>query len=244
MSKIIAITGAGTGLGRALARRLGDDGDQIVLLGRTFSKIESVAQELGGNGLAIACDIGKPDDVAAAFEKIKAMHGTLDVLINNAAMIDYSTLADASDEHILGTISTNLVGNLLCSRAALNLMGPGGHIINVTSESVEAPYPHHVVYQATKGGVECMSRHLQDEVEPRGIRVSVVRAGPMLDEDRTMQASPEAVQAFYQACLDRGMDLATLPVSRFGSVTWIFRSLIDMPADVHVDTVRFTSRRA
>lgn len=243
MTKIIAITGAGSGLGRALARKLGGDGDRIVLLGRTFSRIESVARELGGNGLAIACDIGKPDDVAAAFATIGKVHGRLDVLINNAAMIDYSTLAEASDEHILGTVGTNLVGNLLCSRAALNMMETGGHIINVTSESVEAPYPHHVVYQATKGGVECMSRHLQDEVKSQGIRISVVRAGPMLDEDRTMQASPEAVEAFYMACLDRGMDLGKLPVSQFNSVLWIFRNLIDMPADVHVDTVRFTSRK-
>lgn len=244
MSKVIAITGAGSGLGRALARKLGGDGDRIVLLGRTYSKIETVARELGNNGLAIACDIGKPEHVAAAFSRIAAAHGKLDVLINNAAMIDYSTLAEASDAHILGTVATNLVGNLLCSRAALNMMEAGGHIINVTSESVEAPYPLHVVYQATKGGVECMSRHLQDEVKPRGIRVSVVRAGPMLDEEYTMQASPEAAQAFYMACLDRGMDLATLPVSQFESVTWIFRNLIDMPADVHVDTVRFTSRQS
>ncbi len=243
MPKVIAITGAGSGLGRALARKLGGDGDRIVLLGRTFSKIDRVAKELGDNGLAIACDIGKPEDVAAAFTRIEEVHGGLDVLINNAAMIDYSTLATASDDHIIGTVNTNLVGNLLCSRAALCLMQAGGHIINVTSESVEAPYPHHVVYQATKGGVECMSRHLQDEVEEQGIRVSTVRAGPMLDEDRTMRANPEAVEAFYRACLERGMDLNTMPVSQFDSVLWIFRNLIDMPADLHVGTVRFTSRR-
>ena len=171
------------------------------------------------------------------------MHGTIDVLINNAAMIDYTTLGAASDEHIIGTVNTNLVGNLLCSRAAINVMGRGGHIINVTSESVDAPYPHHVVYQATKGGVECMSRHLQDELRPQGIRVSVVRAGPMLDEDRTMQASPEAVEAFFKASLERGIDLLSLPVSRFKSVVWVFRNLIDMPSDMHVDTVRFGSRQ-
>jgi len=243
MSKVIVITGAGSGLGRALARRFAGDGDKVVLLGRTFSKIEAVAYELGANALPIACDIGNPEDVTGAFAKVAEVHGRLDVLINNAAMIDYSTLADASDAHILGTVNTNLVGNLLCSRASLNLMERGGHIINVSSESVEAPYPHHIVYQATKGGVECMSRHLQDEVKPQGIRISVVRAGPMLDEDRTMQASPEAAQAFFMACIERGIDLTKLPVSHFNSVLWVFRSLVDMPADIHVDTVRFTSRQ-
>ena len=244
MSKVIAITGAGSGLGRALARKFGGDGEQVVLLARTFAKVVAVASELGANALPLACDIGNPQDVARAFARIGEVHGKLDVLINNAAMIDYATLAAASDEHILGTVNTNLVGNLLCSRAALNMMGRGGHIINVTSESVEAPYPHHVVYQATKGGVECMARHLQNEVEPLGIRVSVVRAGPMYDADQKMQAGPEAAQGFYRACVERGIDLSRMPVSHFDSVLWVFRTLIDMPADMHVDTMRFTSRQA
>lgn len=244
MSKVIVITGAGSGLGKGLAKRLGADGDKIVLLGRTLAKLESAADEIGENATPISCDIGNSDSVKAAFEAIATKFSNIDVLINNAATIDYSTLAEASDWHIFQTVNTNLIGNLLCTRAAINSMDRGGHIINVTSESVEAPYPHHVVYQATKGGVEVMSKHLQDEIKPRGLRVSVVRAGPMLGEDRTMQASPEAVGAFFQACLERGMDLTTMPVSDFGSVLWIFRSLIDMPADLHIDTVRFTSRQA
>lgn len=242
MGKVIVITGAGSGLGKGLAKRFGADGDSVVLLGRTLSRLEQAAAEIGGDALPISCDIGDPDAVRAAFAAIAARHPRIDVLINNAATIDYSTLADASDWHIVQTVNTNLTGNLFCSRAAIGMMDRGGHIINVTSESVEAPYPHHVVYQATKGGVEVMSRHLQDEIEPRGIRVSVVRAGPMLGEDRTMQASAEAVGAFFQACLERGMDLTKMPVSDFNSVMWVFRTLVDMPADMHVDTLRFTAR--
>ena len=244
MSRVIVITGAGSGLGRALARRFAADGDYVVLLGRTLTKLENVAQELGDRAMSVACDIGDPSAVKAAFARIAEQHRKIDVLINNAAMIDYTTLADASDEHILGTVNTNLLGNLLCSRAAINMLDRGGHIINVTSEAVDAPYPHHVVYQATKGGVECMSRHLQDELEPRGIRVTVVRAGPMMDEDYSMQASPAAAQAFHQACIGRGIDLSKTAVSQFGSVTWVFRSLVDMPADMHVDTVRYSGRHA
>lgn len=243
MNKVIVITGAGSGLGRSLARCFAADGEAVVLLGRTLSKLERVAAEIGNSALPIACDVGKPDDVRRAFEKISAQHGRLDVLINNAAMIDYSTLVKASDAHILGTVATNLTGTLLCSREAINRMGRGGHIINVSSEAVDAPYPHHVVYQATKGGIETMSRHLQDELESQGIRVSVVRAGPMMDEERAMKSTPEAVQAFRAACLERGIDLSKMPVSHVASTYWVFRSLVDMPADMHVDTVRFTSRR-
>jgi NAD(P)-dependent dehydrogenase (short-subunit alcohol dehydrogenase family) len=244
MGKAIVITGAGAGLGKALARRLHADGDTVYLIARTLSKLQALADELGENAFPVPCDIGDPDAVRAAFAAIAEQRPKIDVLINNAAKIDYATLAEASDDHVIGTVNTNLLGNLLCSRAAINMMDRGGHIINVSSEAVDAPYPHHVVYQATKGGIETMSRHLQDEVRPRGIRVTVVRAGPMYGEDRTWQASPEAVEAFHRACLDRGIDLSQTPVAHFSSVMWIFRSLVDMPPDVHVDTVRFTGWRA
>jgi meso-butanediol dehydrogenase / (S,S)-butanediol dehydrogenase / diacetyl reductase len=244
MGKVIVITGAGSGLGKSLTRRFTADGDTVVLLGRRLSKLEELAGEIGDLALPIACDIGKPDSVREAFARIAEQQPRIDVLINNAAMIDYSTVAGASDEHILGTVATNLTGNLLCSRAAINMMDSGGHIINVTSESVEAPYPHHVVYQATKGGVEVMSRHLQDEVRPQGIRVSVVRAGPMYGDDRSMSGSEESVQAFYAACIERGIDLRKTAVTDFNSVFWVFRALVDMPADIHVETVRFVGRHA
>lgn len=244
MGKVIVITGPGSGLGRALARRFHADGDSVMLLGRTRSKLDKLAEELGDRALPIPCDIGSPDAVRSAFATIAERHPRIDVLINNAAMIDYTELATASDEHILGTVATNLVGNLLCSRSAINMMDPGGHIINVSSEAVDAPYPHHVAYQGTKGGIETLSRHLQDELRPRGIRVTVVRAGPMYDDERTFQASPQAVHDFHLACEERGIHLAKLPVAHFDSVLWVFRSLVDSPADMHVDTIRFSSWRS
>lgn len=66
----------------------------------------------------------------------------------------------------------------------------------------------------------------------------------MADGDCTMQAGPDAARGFYQACVERGIDLSQTAVAQFGSVLWVFRSLVDMPADMHVDIVRFTSRHA
>jgi NAD(P)-dependent dehydrogenase (short-subunit alcohol dehydrogenase family) len=242
VTKVIVITGAGSGLGKALTRRFTADGDHVVLIGRRTEKLQELAGQIGELASPVACDIGRPDAVRAAFARIAERHPRIDVLINHAAMIDYSPVKTASDEHIVGTVTTNLIGNILCSRAAINMMARGGHIINVSSEAVDAPYPHHVVYQATKGGIEVMSRHLQDEVRDHGIRVSVVCAGPMYGEDREMQASKPSVQAFYAACIERGIDLKKNPISEFGSVYWIFRALVDMPEDIHVDTVRFVAR--
>jgi NAD(P)-dependent dehydrogenase (short-subunit alcohol dehydrogenase family) len=242
MGKVIVITGASSGLGRALARRFGKDGDNVVLLGRRIEPLQAVADEIGGSALPISCDIGNPDSVREAFAKIAERHALVDVLINNAATIDYSLLGEASDAHIYQVVNTNLLGNLFCSRAAINAMGYGGHVINVSSESKEDYYPHHTVYQSTKGGVETLSKHLAIELRPKGIRVSVVRAGPMYDEDQSMQAAPDVAAAFYQACVECGIDLSQRPVSHFQSVMWVFRSLVDMPADMHVDMVNVIAR--
>ena len=67
-------------------------------------------------------------------------------------------------------------------------------------------------------------------------------AGPMFAQDYTMQAGAQAAEGFHRACVERHIDLKALPISRFESVTWVFRSLVDMPADMHIDTVRFGSR--
>lgn len=242
MGKVIVITGASSGLGRALARRFGADGDSVVLLGRRLEPLQAVAGEIGERALPVSCDIGNPDSVRAAFAAIAERHGEVDVLINNAATIDYSLLVEASDEHIYQVVNTNLLGNLFCTRAAINAMGYGGHIINVSSESMEEYYPHHTVYQSTKGGIETLSKHLGIELRPKGIRVTVARAGPMMDENQKMQAAPGVAAAFYQACIESGRDLSKQPVSHFNSVMWVFRSLVDMPVDMHVDTVRFVAR--
>lgn len=243
MGKTIVITGAGSGLRRALARHFAEGGNNVVLLGRNLAKLEKVNDELGDRAMAIACDISRPDDVRTAFAGIVSRHSRIDVLINNAAMIDFSTLAMASDEHILGTIGTNLTGNLLCSRSAIAMMEPGGHIINVSSGAVDGRDPHLVTYQATKGAIEVVSRHLQEELLPLGIRVTTVRAGPMYDEDYSLQATPEAMQAFRDACVERAIDSSKIGITHFSSVLWVFQSLVNLPPNMHVDTVRFTSRR-
>jgi len=85
-AKTVVITGAGSGLGRALARRFAADGERLLLLGRTRSKIEAVAEELGQRATAVECDVASPDSVRKAFAAIAERHPKIDVLINNAAV--------------------------------------------------------------------------------------------------------------------------------------------------------------
>ncbi|MDB5968637.1 MAG: family oxidoreductase [Hydrocarboniphaga sp.] len=244
MSKIIVITGAGVGLGRALARRFASEGDQVVLLGRTFSKVNAAAAEIGGSALALACDVSSPDSVKAAFAEISERHPRIDVLVNNAALFAPFTVAEATDGQILHTIATNLGGPILCARSAIALMGRGGHIINVSSESVDLPFPHLILYQSTKAGLERFSLGLQKELESSGIRVTSVRAGQMMEEGKTWDVPPEDRMRFGKAAMEAGINLRDRPISQFTSVTNVFRALIDLPEDLHAAHITLHARKS
>jgi NAD(P)-dependent dehydrogenase (short-subunit alcohol dehydrogenase family) len=243
LSKVIVITGAGIGLGRALARRFASDGEHVVLLGRTFAKVQAAAQEIGERAMPVHCDVASPASVKAAFAQIAQRHPHLDVLINNAAVFEPFLIAEASDEQIMNTLATNLGGAILCSRAAIPLMGRGSHIINVSSEAVEQLHlPQLLVYQCSKAGLERFTLGMQRELEPSGIRVSTVRAGAMMEPGKVWNIPPEARARFGKAAMEAGINLINKPLSQFTSVTHVFRSLIDLPEDLHSVTITLHAR--
>jgi NAD(P)-dependent dehydrogenase (short-subunit alcohol dehydrogenase family) len=242
VSKVIVITGANVGLGRALARRFAADGESVILLGRNAEKVQKVAAQIGERALAHACDVTSPDSVRAAFAQIAERHPRIDVLINNAAVYEPFPIAEATDEQILKSVATNLAGPIFCARAAIALMGRGSHIINVTSESVGMIFPHLVMYQSSKAGLERFSQGLYHELEPKGIRVTTVRAGQMMDADKTWEVDPQVAARFAQACMAAGLNLRERPISQYTSVTEAFRALIDLPPDLHTQTVYLHAR--
>jgi short-subunit dehydrogenase len=123
------------------------------------------------------------------------------------------------------------------------MMERDGHIINVSSESVDMPYPHLSVYQSSKAGLERFSNCLYRELDASGIRVSNVRAGSMFEEGKSWDVNPDDAMQFYQAALAAGINLGEKPLSQFTSVTGIFRALIDLPADLHAVTVGLHARK-
>lgn len=242
--KVIAITGANGGLGRALARRFADDGDKVVLLGRTLSKVQEVADEIGGDAIAIECVVSSPDSVRAAFAAIAQVHPKIDVLINNAAVFGPYLVEEATDEQILGSVLTNLAGPMLTARAAIPMLNPDGHIINLSSESVVVPLPHLSGYQATKAGLERFSEALHDELKDKGIRVTVVRAGQMAGPGSTTQFEPESGMRFFQAAIKKGLNPMERGISAYDSVLHVFRMIVDSPADIRIGTVTIEARIA
>jgi NAD(P)-dependent dehydrogenase (short-subunit alcohol dehydrogenase family) len=244
VGKTIVITGAGDGLGRALARRFAADGETVILLGRTLSKVQAVADEIGAPHIAIECDVANPDSVRAAFATIAAAHPKVDVLINNAGVYEPFTLADARDDQILNQMSINLAGPIFCARSALPLLKGGGHIINVTSESVSKKMPMLWMYAGAKTGLELVSDMWSRELEADGVRVTVVRAGMMMDETKTGSGWPmDVAMKFAAENAKIGINLREQPISHYNSVTDAFRAVLDMPADLHVGLVTLSGSR-
>jgi meso-butanediol dehydrogenase / (S,S)-butanediol dehydrogenase / diacetyl reductase len=244
VAKTIVITGAGDGLGRALARRFAADGETVVLLGRTFSKVLAVAEEIGEPHLAIECDVANPDSVRAAFAKIAEHHPKIDVLINNAAIYEPFTLAEVSDEQVTSQLMINFAGPIFCSREALPLFQGSGHIINVTSESSHIKMPMLWLYAGTKTGLEFASDMWASELAADGVRVTVVRAGQMMDETKTGSNWPmDVAMRFMQENAKVGLNLRERPISHYNSVTDTFRAVLDTPADLHIGLVTLSGRK-
>jgi NAD(P)-dependent dehydrogenase (short-subunit alcohol dehydrogenase family) len=241
-AKVIVITGANGGLGQTLAKRIASDGDTVVLLGRTLPKVEEVAREIGERAAAVECVVSSPKSVKAAFTKIADTYGTIDALINNAGVFRPSLVEEASDDLILDTITSNLAGTVLCARSAIPLLRRGGHIINVSSESVATELPHMALYQATKAGVERFSSALNLELAEKGIRVTVVRAGQMFGPGMTMSMDPEAATKMFEAAMQRGFNLMARGTTNYESTTNVFRLILDSPPDMSIGMVTFQGR--
>jgi meso-butanediol dehydrogenase/(S,S)-butanediol dehydrogenase/diacetyl reductase len=242
VSKVIVITGAGSGLGRALARRFAVDGETVVLLGRTRSKLDAVAAEIGERAMTVACDVGSADSVRTAFAAITARFPTIDVLINNAAAVDHFEMAEATDDQVVDAITTNLTGPVLCSRAAIALIAPGGHILNVSSGAADQAFPGLTLYGATKAGLERFSLSLHAELAPRGINVTVVRCGQMVEDDHSWDDPAMAERVALAAA--HGLDPRKRASTRFSSVTDAFRALIDLPLDLCSASITLRPRAA
>ncbi len=242
MGKNIVVTGAGKGLGKAIARRLAADGHTLILLGRTFSKVEEVAKDLGNGSYAVECDVGSPDSVRKAFAKIAETTPVIDVLINNAGVYEPFTVAEATDEQIQSAVQTNYAGPIYCSRAAIPAMQKGGHIINISSESINLPFVMFALYQSSKAGLERFSEALCQELKPEGIAVTMFRAGQMMDENSSSNWPPEIGRRFHEGNLRAGLNLRERPISSFASVAEFFPTLINLPADVSLPIIQMEAR--
>lgn len=161
--KVALVTGAGSGIGRAVAKGLAKAGYSVVLAGRRQDALEASKAEIGGDCLAVATDITDPASVAALFAATKKTFGRLDVLFNNAGVgAPTIPLEDLTVEQWKAVVDTNLSGAFYCTQEAFRLMKSqdpaGGRIINNGSISAHVPRPLSAPYTATKHAITGLTR--------------------------------------------------------------------------------------
>ncbi|MBV8034783.1 SDR family NAD(P)-dependent oxidoreductase [Roseateles sp.] len=174
MKKHAVVTGGGSGIGAAVARRLLADGLRVTLMGRSIERLRAQQAALGDVAIH-ACDVSDEASVNAAF----VAAGDVDVLINNAGQVETTTFARTSLELWQRLLNVNLTGTFLCSRAVLPgmLARQQGRIVNVASTAALKGYAYVAAYCAAKHGVLGLTRALALEVAAKGVTVNAVCPG-------------------------------------------------------------------
>lgn len=192
--RVAVVTGAGAGLGRAIAGQLARAGAHIAVLELDASRAAAVSAELreahNVRALPIACDVSDRAAVDAAFARVQAEFGRVDIAVNNAGISRIGPhTQDVTDEDWQDTIAVMQTGVFYCMRAAGRLMLPNGRgsIVNVSSIRGFSPNPGRLAYCATKAAVIMMTKVAAGEWGPLGVRVNAVAPGiqrtPMWDSD-------------------------------------------------------------
>ncbi len=166
--KVAIVTGAGSGIGRAVALALHSAGYAVVLAGRRIAELETTAALAGSSGAPMSpapTDVSRPDSVEALFARTRAQFGRLDLLFNNAgANVPAVAMEDLSFEQWSEVVGVNLTGAFLCAQEAIRLMKSqqprGGRIINNGSLSAHAPRPNSAPYTATKHAITGLTKSI------------------------------------------------------------------------------------
>lgn len=175
---VAVVTGATSGIGTEIARRLVADGFTVIVHGRSIERGERVARELGAHFVAADLTVeGAADELMAEAARVA---GRLDVLVNNAAIDHTGPLLDTPQVEVRATFETNTFATIACLQAAgrmLREQGTGGAIINVTSRLASIGVPTMGIYSASKGAVLALTTAAAVELAPLGIRVNAVAPG-------------------------------------------------------------------
>jgi len=180
--KVAVVTGASKGIGAGIAKHLAIEGASVVVnYASSREGADQVVNEIvkeGGKAIAVQGDVAKNKDIERLFAETKKAFGRLDILVNNAGVYQFGALEDATEDQFHRQFSVNVLGLILATREALKYFGPdGGSVINIGSSITSLTPPATVVYSATKGAVDAITRVLAKELGPKKIRVNSINPG-------------------------------------------------------------------
>ena len=174
--KIAIVTGAGSGIGRAIAAAMIGEGARVVLVGRRKDRVEEVAREAGGSAMALAADVSKQDEIVRVLQETVRAFGGINVLVNNAGILHPGTAEQITEAQWDETFNTNVRGIWLLSRAVLPHLrkAGGGSIINVASVLGINGARNRVAYAASKGAVVLLTKCMAIDHGHENIRVNAI----------------------------------------------------------------------
>ena len=195
-NKIALITGAGKGIGKAIALGFAKEGADVIIneiWGATYA--ENVAEEIrkmGRKSEVIYAEIGKINQIKVLFSQIQAKYGQLDILVNNAGITGWSDMFDTSEEIFDKVIDTNLKGTFFCSIEAAKIMreNGGGSIINISTICSHLSVKNLVIYSASKGGIHAMQQQMAVELAQYNIRMNTFGPGA-INVERNLIDDPD-----------------------------------------------------
>jgi 2-hydroxycyclohexanecarboxyl-CoA dehydrogenase len=179
VSRVAAVTGGASGIGLGVARRFVADGHHVAVLDRDRAGAEAAAAELaagGGKAVAVPVDVADRASVAAAFTRVRAELGPVEILVTSAGVESFDALLDITPETWDRIIAVNLTGTFACVQAAVpDMLAAGwGRIVTIASSSAQSGAPNMAHYTASKGGVIALTKSLAVELARRGITANTI----------------------------------------------------------------------
>ncbi|SMD13573.1 SDR family oxidoreductase [Kibdelosporangium aridum] len=229
MTQVAVITGAGSGIGRAVAVELLEAGYAVVLAGRREDKLRETAALAQGDSLPVPTDVADPDSVRALFEQVRARYGRMDVLFNNAGLNAPGNVADVSLEDWRRVIDINLTGSFLCAQEAFKLMRDqdpqGGRIINNGSISAHSPRPASPAYTASKHAITGLTKSISLDGRPYRIACGQIDIG---------NAGTEMASRMVNGVPQANGTIAPEPIFDVKHVAAAVRQMAALPLDTNV----------
>ncbi|MGW1713785.1 SDR family oxidoreductase [Streptomyces sp. NPDC002156] len=208
---VVIVTGSSRGIGRAIAERLGADGDSVIVNYRSdreaAAKVVSTIEASGGRAVAVRADVSDPAQMRALFDAAEETYGGLDILVGNVGTVHFSPLAEATDEDFDRVFATNTRATFTALREAAGRLRDNGRIVVISSQAAVTPSADSGVYSASKAAGDQLVRAAAQELGSRGITVNSVLPGATRTESFDSAGVPADVIA--------GM-VALTPLGRLG----------------------------